>query len=418
MKTILACNANLKTGALCVLLMLLAGRYVAAQPYELLIRGGHVIDPAHALNGVMDVAISQGRIVKVASKIDEAAEKVIRADGLYVSPGFIDIHTHVFVGPQAGLFANGVNSVSPDDFTFRSGVTTVVDAGTSGWRSFPLFKKQVIDQSKTRILAFINISADGMTGADHEQNLQDMNADSTAEVIRRYPDIIAGVKIGHYSRKDWEPFDRAIKAAEQTGKLLFVECHLPEYTLEDQLGRMRSGDIITHAFENIRERMPIIGDDGQVRPFVWTARQKGVLFDLGHGGAGFWLDQAVPAVKQGFLPNTFGTDLHRFSMNSAMKDMSNVMSKFMAMGLTLEQVVAIATTGAAKAIRHPELGNLKEGNPADITLFRIREGNFGFMDSAGNGIEGTRKLEVEMTIRQGKIVWDLNGLSAKTRNSN
>lgn len=401
-----------------MLVVSLAIGRVAAQPYELLIRGGHVIDPANACNGVMDIAISQGRIAKIAPKIDEDAEKIIRADGLYISPGFIDIHTHVFVGPQAGLFANGVNSVSPDDFTFRSGVTTVVDAGTSGWRSFPLFKKQVIDQSKTRILAFINIAGGGMTGSGHEQDIADMNADSTAKLIRMYPEIIAGVKIGHYNGKGWEPFDEAIKAAELTGKLLFVECHLPEYTLANQLGRLRAGDIITHTFENIKERMPIVGDDGQVRSFVWDAQKKGVLFDLGHGGAGFWFDQAVPAVKQGFLPNTFGTDLHRFSMNSAMKDMSNVMSKFMAMGLTLEQVVAIATTAAAKAIGHPELGNMKAGNPADITLFRVREGHFGFMDSAGAGIDGTRKLEVEMTVRQGKVVWDLNGLSAKSKHSN
>nr|WP_310587485.1 amidohydrolase/deacetylase family metallohydrolase [uncultured Dyadobacter sp.] len=419
MKKVFTCTAGLKTMAVvCTLIVSLAPGRVVAQPYELLIRGGHVIDPANALNGVMDIAISQGRIARIAPKIEETAEKVIRADGLYVSPGFIDIHTHVFVGPKAGLFANGVNSVSPDDFTFRSGVTTVVDAGTSGWRSFPLFRKQVIDQSKTRILAFINISGGGMTGSDHEQDLGDMNADSTVKLIRMYPEIIAGVKIGHYNGKSWEPFDEAIKAAELTGKPLFVECHLPEYTLADQLGRLRAGDIITHTFENIKERMPIVGDDGQVRSFVWAARKKGVLFDLGHGGAGFWFDQAVPATKQGFLPNAFGTDLHRFSMNSAMKDMSNVMSKFMAMGLTLEQVVAIATTGAAKAIRHPELGNLKAGNPADIALFRVREGSFGFMDSAGNGIDGTSKLEVEMTVRQGKVVWDLNGLSAKPKNSN
>jgi dihydroorotase len=386
-----------------------------AQPYELVIRGAHVIDPAHSRNGKMDVAIHQGKIAKVAANISESAEQVIHAAGLYLSPGFIDPHTHVFVGSQAGQFANGVNSVSPDDFTFRSGVTTVVDAGTSGWRSFPTFKKQVIDQSKTRILAFLNISGGGMTGAAHEQDLLDMNADSAAALIRQYPGIIAGVKIGHYNGKEWTPFEHALNAATQTGKPLFVECHLPEYALEDQLARMRPGDIITHTFEHIKERMPVIGENGQVRPFVLEARKRGILFDLGHGGAGFWFDQAVPAVKQGFYPNSFGTDLHRFSMNSAMKDMANVMSKFMAMGLSLEQVVEIATWNAAKAIGHTELGNLKEGNPADIVLFRVREGDFGFMDSAGHSIRGNRKLEVELTVREGKVVWDLNGLAAKKK---
>lgn len=386
-----------------------------AQTYELIIKGAQVIDPANSRAGKMDVAINQGKIAKVAPDIGETAAQMINAAGLYLSPGFIDPHTHVFVGTEAGQFANGVNSVSPDDFTFRSGVTTVVDAGTSGWRSFPAFKKQVIDQSKTRILAFLNISGGGMTGAAHEQNLSDMNVDSAVALIKQYPDIITGVKIGHYNGKEWTPFDNALNAARQAGKPLFVECHLPEYSLEDQLARMRPGDIITHTFEHIKERMPVVGEDGQVRPFVLAARKRGILFDLGHGGAGFWFDQALPAVKQGFYPNSFGTDLHRFSMNSGMKDMANVMSKFMAMGLSLEQVVEIATSNAAKAIRHPELGSLKEGNPADIVLFHLRDGDFGFMDSAGNSFRGNRKLEVELTVRQGKIVWDLNGLAAKKK---
>lgn len=387
----------------------------AAQTYELLIKGAHVIDPANGLNQVMDVAVQAGKVAKVAPSITENAAQIIDAQGLYVTPGFIDPHTHVFVGPEKGLFANGVNSVSPDDFTFRAGVTTVVDAGTSGWRSFPLFKKQVIDQSRTRILAFLNIAGGGMTGADHEQNLQDMQVDSAVAALRRFPGILVGIKIGHYNGKEWTPFDNALEAAAQAGKPLFVECHLPEYTLEDQLAKLRPGDMITHTFEHINERMPIVGPDGRIRPFVVAARDRGVLFDLGHGGAGFWFDQALPAVNQGFYPNTFGTDLHRFSMNSGMKDMANVMSKFMAMGLTLEQVVSIATWNAARAIGHPELGNLKAGNPADIALFRIRDGSFGFMDSGANSIVGKRKLEIEMTIREGKIVWDLNGLAAKKK---
>lgn len=394
-------------------LLLLCCKTAFAQPYDLIIKGGHVMDPANGINRVMDVAVSKGNIARIAAEITDPAEKIIDAKGLYVSPGFIDMHTHVFVGPNANLFANGVNSVSPDDFTFRSGVTTVVDAGTSGWRSFPLFKKQVIDQSKTRILVFLNIASEGMTGAEREQNPEEMQADSTAKMILQYPEIIAGVKIGHYNGKDWMPFETALTAAGKANKPLFVECHLPEYTLHDQLSRMRPGDIITHTFENIPERMPIIGEDGKVRPFVLEAMKKGVLFDLGHGGAGFWFDQAAPAVRQGFFPNSFGTDLHRFSMNSAMKDMTNVMSKFMALGMTLEDVVKTATWHAAKAIKHEELGNLKVGNPADLVVFRIRIGEFGFMDSAGKSINGSKKIEAEMTVRAGKIVWDLNGLSAK-----
>ncbi|MCE6993030.1 amidohydrolase/deacetylase family metallohydrolase [Dyadobacter sp. CY323] len=393
--------------------MLLCFGSAFGQRYEMVIRGGHVIDPGNQVDKVQDILIDKGKIVRVADSISDSAARIIDAKGLYITPGFIDTHTHVFVGPEAGLFANGVNSVSPDDFTFRAGVTTVVDAGTSGWRNFRLFKSQVIDQSKTRILAFLNISGEGMIGAKREQNLEDMNADSTAALILKYPENIVGVKIGHYNGKDWAPFDRAISAATKSRKPLFVECHLPEYPLEYQLAKMRPGDMITHSFENIKERMPIVGADGKVRLFVLEAKKRGILFDLGHGGAGFWFDQAMPAVKQGFYPNSFGTDLHRFSMNSGMKDMANVMSKFMALGLTLEQVVKIATWNPARAIGHDELGNLKEGAVADLAIFRVREGEFGFVDSAGTSITGTRKLEVEMTIRDGKIVWDLNGLGAK-----
>ncbi|MCF2490233.1 amidohydrolase/deacetylase family metallohydrolase [Dyadobacter sp. CY347] len=406
-------HINLGKNYFCIVLLLALCGTVFGQKFDLIIKGGHVIDPANNIDKVMDVAISKGVIARVATKIDEPAEKTIDAKGLYVTPGFIDMHTHVFVGPHAGLFANGVNSVSPDDFTFRSGVTTVVDAGTSGWRSFPLFKKQVIDQSKTRILAFINIAGDGMTGEEHEQNIADMVPDSALSVINQYSGIIVGVKIGHYNGTDWTPYDNAIKLARQVEKPLFVECHLPQYSLQNQLAKLSPGDMITHTFENIKERMPIIGEDGKVRPFVLEAKKRGILFDLGHGGAGFWFDQAAPAVKQGFAPNSFGTDLHRFSMNSAMKDMTNVMSKFMALGLSLNDVVQIATWNAATAINHEELGNMKVGNVADIAIFKVSEGTFGFTDSAGKSISGSKKLEMEMTVRDGKIVWDLNGLGAK-----
>ncbi|CAG5017636.1 Adenine deaminase [Dyadobacter sp. CECT 9275] len=397
-------------------LLLLSCDFGFAQQYDLLIKEGHVIDPANGISKVMDVAVRKGNIAKVAEAIPEPdAEKVIYARGLYVAPGFIDTHTHVFVGSEANVFANGMNSVSPDDFTFRSGVTTVVDAGTSGWKNFPLFKRQVIDLSKTRILAFLNITGGGMTGSATEQNLEEMNADSAAKVIRENLETLVGVKIGHYLGKDWGPFDKAVAAAGKSGTPLFVECHLPEYSLADQLARMRPGDMITHTFENIAERMPIIGEDGKVRAFVRDARMRGILFDLGHGGAGFWFDQAIPAAKEHFYPDTFGTDLHRFSMNSAMKDMLHVMSKFMALGLTLDEVILRGTWNPAKAVRHQELGNLGEGKVADIVILGVREGKFGFVDSAGNSIQGNKKLEAELTIRHGKVVWDLNGMAAKNQ---
>jgi dihydroorotase len=195
-----------------------------------------------------------------------------------------------------------------------------------------------------------------------------------------------------------------------------VECHLPQFSLEDQLKKMRPGDIITHSFEKIDERMPIVDEQGNLRPFVLEAKKRGVLFDLGHGGAGFWYSVAIPAMKQGLPPNTFGTDLHRFSINAGMKDMLNVMSKYLAMGMNLNDVIQTATWNAAKAIKHEELGNLSEGSVADIAVIRIRDGKFGFVDAGGNAIEGKQKFEAELTLREGKVVWDLNGISAKKLN--
>lgn len=388
-----------------------------AQQYDIVLKNGHIIDPKNRIDAVSDIAIEDGKIAKVAKNIEtKSAKKVIDATGLYITPGFIDIHTHVFVGSKPETFADGSLSVSPDDFTLRNGVTTVVDAGTSGWRNFPVFKEQVIDKSKTRILAFLNIAGSGMRGSPLEQDMNDMDAYMTSLTAKKYPDVIVGVKIGHFEGSDWAPFDRALEAGRLSDKPLFVECHLPQFSLEDQLKKMRPGDIITHSFEKIDERLPIVDEQGNLRPYVIDAKKRGVLFDLGHGGAGFWFAVAVPAIKQGLPPNTFGTDLHRFSMNAGMKDMLNVMSKFMALGMKFNDVIQTATWNAAKAIKHEELGNLSEGSVADVAVIRIRDGKFGFVDAGGNSIEGKQKLEAELTLRAGKIVWDLNGISAKKFN--
>lgn len=394
------------------LLFWLVAPFAEAQEIDLLLKNGQVIDPKNKVYSRMDVAIVEGKIFQVAPDIPESkAKKVIDVKGLFVSPGFIDIHTHVFVGSKPG-FADGSSSVSPDDFTCRSGVTTVVDAGTSGWRNFPAFKTQVIDKSKTRILAFLNIAGGGMGPRTASENIADMNVDSAFSMIQKYPETIVGIKIGHYEGKDWTPFDRALAAADRSDVPLLVECHLPEYTLEDQLKRMRPGDIITHSFEKVSERMSVIDDQGKVRPFVKEAQRRGILFDVGHGGAGFWFSEAVPALKQGLLPNSFGTDLHRNSVNAGMKDMLNVMSKYLAMGMKMEDIILRATWAPAKAVKREDLGNLTPGAVADIAVWSIRQGNFGFVDAGGNKIEGDRKLEAELTLRAGKIVWDLNGLAA------
>lgn len=389
------------------------GGFVSAQPYDLIIKSGHVIDAKNNLNAVLDIAITGDKITLIDKNIPAIqGNKVIDANGLLVCPGLIDVHTHVFVGSKPGVFADGINSLSPDDFSFKSGVTTVVDAGTSGWRNFQKFKSQVIEKSRTRILAYLNIAGGGMQGDPVQQDLYDMDAQKTAEAIMAHPDILVGVKIGHYEGASWSPFELAIQAANTAKVPLFVECHLPQYTLEDQLNHLRPGDMITHSYEKVSERMSIIDSSGKVHAFVLKARDRGVLFDVGHGGAGFWFSEAIPAVKQGLWPNSFGTDLHRFSMNAGMKDILNVMSKFLNMGMPLEEIIARATWKPAQAIKKTDLGQLSQGSTADISILRLREGSFGFIDAGGNRLSGRQKFEAEITIKDGKVVWDLNGLAA------
>ena len=405
----------MKTGR-CITIFLLSLLTAAAhgQSIEILLKNGHVYDAANNINKKMDVAISGGKIVKVAATISAVdAKQVIDVTGLYVCPGLIDLHTHVFVGGNPETFANGSLSISPDDITLKAGVTTVVDAGTSGWRNFSVFKDQVIDRSKTRILAFLNIAGSGMSGKPKQEDIADMDVNNAIETIQKYPDIIVGIKIGHYEGKDWTPFDRALEAGNRSNRPLLVECHLPQYSLEDQLRKMRPGDIITHSFEKVSERMSVVDDNKSVRPFVKEAQKRGILFDLGHGGAGFWFSEAIPSLQQGLAPNSFGTDLHRFSMNAGMKDMLNVMSKYMAMGMSKEDVLLRATWSPAKSIKRIDLGTLSEGAVADVAVLSIRQGDFGFIDAGGNRISGKDKFEAELTIRAGKIVWDLNGISAK-----
>jgi dihydroorotase len=386
-----------------------------SQEIDILLKGGHVIDPKNNIDSQMDVGIANGKILRVATEIPaNSAKKVVDVRGMYVTPGLIDIHTHVFVGSNAG-FADGFSSVSPDDFTFKAGITTVVDAGTSGWRNFPVFKKQVIDRSQTRVLAFLNIAGSGMTGFPSEEDINDMDSRMTSLVIQQYPEIIVGVKIGHYSGSDWTPFDRALEAGRIANLPLIVECHLPQLPLEEILARMRPGDIYTHTFCTAADRTCLLDEQGKVRQYVLEARKRGIRFDVGHGGAMFHFNVAIPMVKQGFLPDSFGSDLHRFSMNSGMKNMLDIMSKFLNMDMNLKDIIFRATWNSASSLKRNDLGHLSEGAVADVAVLNIRKGNFGFIDTSGNKLEGDQKLEAELTIRAGKIVWDQNGIAAQSQ---
>jgi dihydroorotase len=384
----------------------------AQQKYDLLLKGGHVIDPRNRVSAVRDVAIADGKVAAVAANIDPgAALKVVDVSGLYVTPGLVDIHVHVFAGMGERNSYAGDNSVYPDGFTLRSGVTTVADAGCAGWRNFEDFKQRIIDRSKTRVLAFLNIVGHGMRGGAFEQDLSDMEARPTADMARRHKGVIVGVKTAHYAGPEWAPVERAVEAGTMANIPVMVDfgSNRPERPMSELVTKkLRPGDIYTHVYSGLRDEQD---PSGRVNPALWEARKRGVIFDVGHGGGSFLWRIAVPAVKAGFLPDSISTDLHIGSMNAGMKDMLNVMDKFLAMGLSLDDVVLRSTWNPAKEIGREELGHLSPGAVADIGVFRLEKGSFGFVDMYGARLKGTQKLACELTLRDGKAVYDLNGIT-------
>jgi dihydroorotase len=391
---------------------------VRAQTYSIVIKGGHIIDPKNNINGVMDIAVKDGRISLIAKNIDaKEGIQVVNAEGLYVTPGLIDIHVHVYHGTNLDQqYMNGPSSVVPDGFTSRVGVTTVVDAGCAGWRTFPAFKRQTIDRSQTRVLAFLNIVGEGMRGNPFEQNLKDMDPQVTAKFALDNKSDIVGIKLAHFEGPDWTPVDKSVEA----GKLANIPVMIdfggsnPPLSIEELfMHHLRPGDIFTHCFAQLGNNRESIVDPqiSSVKPFVWEAAKRGIIFDVGYGGISFAFSQGIPAVKSGLYPQTISTDLHIGSMNGAMKDMLTTMSKFLAMGMDLQSVIKASTWTPAQVIKREELGNLSLGSEADIAILNIRKGTFGLFDYTGYKIEADKKLECEMTIRAGKIVYDLNGIA-------
>ena len=401
-----------------IVFLLLAGALHAQPVYDLLLKGGHVIDAKNGISAPRDVAIAKGVVALVAPSINPStARRTVDVAGLYVTPGLVDIHTHVFADSM-GREYTGENCVRPDGFTFRSGVTTISDAGSSGWRNFEQFKANVIDRSRTRVFAMLNIVGKGMAGRmDIEQDTSDMEAGKTADMAKRHSDVVVGIKIAHYAGPEWIAVDRALEA----GRLANIPIMVDFATFRDERpfpelvsSRLRPGDIYTHAYLSA---VPMLDASGKVLPYLFAAQKRGVIFDVGHGGGSFSFRQAIPAVKQGFLPNSISTDLHVDSMNAGMKDMLNVASKFLNMGMSLDDVVARCTWTPAQEIRRPAYGHLTQGAVADIAVLRLERGKFGFIDSRRLRMEGTQKLTAELTIKGGQVVWDLNGLASPLWNS-
>lgn len=385
-------------------------------PFDLVIKGGHVIDPKNGIDAVMDVAVAAGKIARIAADIPrDQGKQIVSAPGLYVTPGLVDMHVHVFYSTERDFgWGGGADSVPPDGFTFRSGVTTVVDAGSSGWRTFPEFKSQVIDHARTRVLALLNIVGHGMRPV-LEQDASDMQPTLTATQVKRFPEVLVGIKTAHYQGPEWDAVDRAVEAGRLADVPVMVDFgdFVPQRPYQDLvLTHLRPGDISTHMY---RDQVPMIDSAGLLLPYLAEARRRGVLFDVGHGGGSFLFRQAIPAVKQGWTPDVISTDLHVFSMNSGAKDLLNVMSKFLNMGMSLPDVIRRATWGPAQSMKRPGLGHLTVGSGADLAILNLRPGSFGFLDVAGARMSGTQKLECELTLRDGQVVWDLNGIAAAAR---
>ena len=395
-----------------MLLCLVTPVFLFAQTYNIVIKGGHVIDPKNNIDGPMDIAVRDGKIALVAKNIDATgALQVVVATGMYVTPGLIDIHYHVHDRP------GGRNPIPVDGFSFRSGITTVVDPGSTGWRTFPELKRRVIDFSQTRVLAFLNIVGEGLRGDPFEQDVNDMQVRPAVACAQQYPEIIVGFKLAHFVGHDWTPILRATEAGRICNMPFMVDLGsaTPPLPLDSLfLHYLNPGDIYTHCYggaDNIgNSGRQAITFNGQLRPFMEAARKRGIYFDLGHGGSSFFYPVAIPATKAGFFPDGISTDLNSGAMNS-MKNILICMDKMMALGMDLKGVINATTWNPAQIIKHTDLGHLSVGSEADIAIFGMRTGKFGLVDGRGEKMETDKKLECEMTIRAGRIVYDLNGIA-------
>jgi dihydroorotase len=382
--------------------------------YDLILKGGHVIDPKNGVDGLRDVAIKDGRIAKIAVNIPAAsAIKTVNVTGLYVTPGLIDIHTHVYWGNEHNSYGDGDWDVQPDSFTFRNGITTIVDAGSSGWRTFPDFKKRIIDTSNTRVLAMLNILGTGMRPNELESDLGDMDGKLTGEMALKYPGVIVGVKSAHFTGPEWTPYEQAVLAGNIANIPVMIDfgTRRIERPLSQLLEeKLRPGDIYTHMYCGRRGEQD--SKTGLAGKGMWEGRARGVYFDVGHGQSCFYFSVAVPLIKAGFVPDSISTDMHTFSENAGMKDLLTTADKFIAMGLTLNQVIADMTSHPAHEIKQEQLGSIGVGNIADIAVLRIDHGDYGFTDGGGEMMKGHTRLVCELTVKDGKFVYDLNALTA------
>jgi dihydroorotase len=382
------------------------------QIYDLLLQNGHVIDPSTGRNGRYDIAIVGERIARIAVNLPaRQARATVDASAYYVTPGLIDLHA--YVNSQAvyrqGDPSTSWRNVNPDHNALRHGVTTVVDGGSTGWKSFESFKRLVVDRSRVRVLAFLNIVSGGMLEGQAAADPSDLQVDKTVETARRHLDTIVGIRSPHLRGAGLDGVERSIRAAEMMGGVALVEyLEKDGFEYRSALDRVRAGDLITHTFGLTT---PVLDPNGNLSSALTGARKRGVLFDLGHGTRGFWFRNAVPAARQGFLPDVLSTGMDKTSLLLPRADMMTTLSKFLNIGVTIEDLVERVTMRAARAIKRPELATLREGGLADIAVIEMQTGRFGFLDDGESRLQGDRRLRAVLTIRNGQVIWDSEGLS-------
>ncbi len=372
--------------------------------FDLVIKGGTVVDPSQGIHEQKDVAIEKGRIADVRKGINaSAAKRVVDASGKLVTPGLIDLHVHC---------SFGINyiAIDPEADCLAKGCTTVVDAGSTGELNFNGFRKYVINASRTRILALLNIESLGMVEFARDnpkwpqlvtgQDEMFINVEGTCEVVNQNKDVIVGLKWAHHGI---EGLALARKAADEVGCLVMAENHHQP----DCLKYLKKGDMITHLFHGLRmeQHDGLLNADSKVQPEFYEAKKRGVVFDLGHGAGSFTWEVAEKGLSQGIRPDTLGTDLHTKNLNGPVFDLPTTMSKLLMLGMTLDEVIEASTHAPAKALsKQEQIGTLKVGACADVAIIRLQKGKFAFMDVKGEGRIGGQKLSVTGVVKGGEII--------------